>query len=199
MDYLNAELRGVCAYKGLDYVDDYGALVACNLCGTGNMWKRQRHEHFHGQKHARKYHQLREAQEAARIKAAQRKAREDAALATMARVEEARVIQAACPARIPRWEQVVKAHLYSYITTGDGTELLTANRAVDRFKQRERITLLELAVLRAEISRMFPGGVAEMREQPALDPDFNPSEYVSQLRVSTDVNTVVERVFAFVQ
>jgi hypothetical protein len=190
MEYLHAELRGVHEFRDLAYTREEGSVVACDLCCTGAMYPRQRHEHFHGQKHARKYNNLARAQAAAREE-------EEAAHALRARTADARKLLAVCPAGVPGLVRAVKAHLFDYVMNDDFTAKHRAARAMTHFVERERMTLLELAALRSAILRVFPGGLEEMREQPVLDPAFNPSQFMHGLRASTGVNTVMERVSDF--
>ena len=73
MKYINCQLRGVSAYKDLDYVrveyvenwpwQNNCEMVACDLCSTGWMRTHERQQHFRGHKHVARYSELRAAQQ----------------------------------------------------------------------------------------------------------------------------------------
>lgn len=209
MEWLATELQGRTAFRNVSYVDTHQPEkgkeeVKCNLCRTRWMDPHQRHEHFHGDAHARKYAGL----ERALHELQQHRADSEELQRIQGRQQTCEDVLRALHAASFPWPSAhqgaglleLKGHLYDYCRTGQHGHLLAAQTLLARFQKRHRVG--KLGLLRVAIQLSFPGSadpVAELRLQGALHAgqEALPKEYMHRLRHG-DVHRVLVCVLPFV-
>ena len=182
------KLGSVNQYRDVPYVEcRRTGEVFCHLCKTGGMQKHARIAHFNGKVHRMKYNQVKAMKE-----------QEEKRLERGKRVEYARSLEPRInKLGLKRWMNEVRLHLYEYIGIG-GLGYVKADIALNNLEQKERLSLLELALWKARsVDGLIFRSTDEIREQQALDANFNASSYLETQRVLSGCHIIVPKVVEF--
>jgi hypothetical protein len=170
------------AYVGVHADGD----VRCLLCNTGWMESRKGiASHFHGAPHARKYN-------AVRLEEEQRAMQTFKSNTERTKSLEGRVNSLG----LEKWRWHCKALMYEHAVHSQ-SELRVMN-VLAKYERMERISLLELAIWKSRIcDGLVFFNVDEMRQYPALDEDFDPTDYAHNIRITSGSAIIIPRVMEF--
>ena len=188
-------LGSIHQYSGVDYTNiAQDGDVRCLLCDTGWMSRRQRIQHFHGSKHAKKYRQVIKIQEEhTRLAQEQteQKDRSDRVLCMQAL--DLRVGKLGLQA----WRNTVRATMFDYCQSRCDMAYVTT--VLKQHELKETASLLELAIWKAHIigNGVIFQSVADMREYQILDEDFDPRQFAAKLLLKSGAEVIIPNVLAF--
>eukprot|EP00978_Attheya_sp_CCMP212_P023707 scaffold73105_cov49-Attheya_sp.AAC.4 len=75
---------------------------------------------------------------------------------------------------------------------------VTVMNMLAKYERMERISLLELAIWKSRIcDGLVFFHVDEMRQYPALDEDFDPTDYAQNIRITSGSAIIIPRVMEF--
>ncbi|KAG7353663.1 hypothetical protein IV203_003018 [Nitzschia inconspicua] len=181
-------------YRNVPYVERaMDGTVACLLCGTGWMNPNARVMHFHGRQHSKNYNRIKE------IELKQERERE-----RLKKLEELETRAILCftyydpriaALGLKAWRDIVTVGLYHYLRGG---ELADADLLMNKYEKMESLSLLELAILKSKaVDGVMFQSTYEIRQQQALDPNFNATAYLRDQRVISGCHVIVPSVAAF--
>jgi hypothetical protein len=135
----------------------------------------QRIEHFHGNRHARNYYQVKQVHQEHR-----------------AQLEHRERLQRRINALgLRAWRDAVTAGIQR-------NEIVHAEALLEKFEKMECLSLLELAVVKAKaVDGVIFRNTTEIHEQRALDPEFNATTYWNTQRVVSGSEVIVPAVVRF--
>jgi hypothetical protein len=172
------QLGGLHQFREVPYVDhSEDGSVRCSLCGTGWMYNFQRIQHFHGSRHAKRYRYLKniEMEQKAQLEQEHRERLETRIKALGLR----------------SWRDAVTAGIQR-------NEIKNAEASLEKFEKMERLSLLELAVVKAKaVDGVIFRNTTEIFEQQAVDPEFDASVYLNIQRVVSGCEVIVPAVTRF--
>jgi hypothetical protein len=172
----NGQLAGLHQFRGLPYVNHLkNGSVECLLCGTGWLNNSERIEHFHSSQHARRYYQLKQIHR-----------EQKAALEHRERLETRNLALG-----LKAWRDAVTVGI-------ERNEIVNTEALLEKFEKMERLSLLELAVVKAKaVDGVIFRNTTEIFEQQAVDPEFDASIYLNIQRVVSGSEVIVPAVARF--
>jgi hypothetical protein len=173
-------------FRNVPYVEhgDDGTVI-CLLCGTGWMYTQQRARHFHGENHRRRFNHVQN------LRLQEEEKLEHGKRVQFALSLEPRIDQLG----LKRWRDTVRQSLYRYITKGGDYDNLSV---LEKFERKETLSLLELAVWKAQsVDGWIFRNTEEIREQQALDEEFDASAYLKIQRILNGCHVIVPKVASF--
>ena len=98
----------------------------------------------------------------------------------------------------PSWRWHIEALVFRQVLLGSPSSDLDLVYAVKKYERRERAALLELALIKfVALRRGLFISVHEMREQQIINPTFNFTEHIRQIRF-TEVHRVLVHVVPWI-
>lgn len=183
-------------YRDVPYIltqDGSYAQTSCALCGTGWMSTAARKAHMQGSFHKLQYERVRalEAEEAERKRKEAEEKRVGSRYLEMKTLEP-RVSQLG----LESWRSATKRAMFDYAGAWYSRDSVDA--LLGRYEQKERLSLLELAVWKCRIADgiYFPN-IDMVREYPALDEGFDAKEYIRNARICSGSEIIVPGVIRF--
>mmetsp|Transcript_12691 Transcript_12691/g.22969 ORF Transcript_12691/g.22969 Transcript_12691/m.22969 type:complete len:190 (-) Transcript_12691:24-593(-) len=173
-------------FRDVSYVEKSIGNVRCLLCGTGWMPRGTRACHFQGFQHARNYDQVRRLEQE-KCSLQHLKSNTERTKSLEGRVNSL---------GLEKWRLHCKALMYEQAVHSQ-PETICMN-VLAKYERMERISLLELAIWKSRIcDGLVFFNVDEMRQYPALDEDFDPTDYAHNIRITSGSAIIIPRVMEF--
>lgn len=156
-------------------------MVRCLLCQTGYMPANGAKHHFNGSKHSAAFHRVKNLEN-------EYVEKEIFMVTVQNRLENL---------GLDVWRWRVKAALYD-VSRGARKDFLAVLRMLERYEIMEILSLLELALWKAQIcDGLTFSSVQEMREYQILDENFDPTNFAMEMRAISGSAVIIPLVKSF--